>query len=160
MRVWSCAVALLALLVAGPSQAQAALDAPAGQAQVGSLATTLQLIRHRWQLVEATDAHGLRIAALFVADAAPLELDFNASLVSVGRACRVMSAHQRVLADRLEVATFDIAPQSCPVPAQAARDVQIVRRLQGTLRLHFEPGPPLKLVLVNADGDRLVFAGE
>lgn len=144
-----------AAVAADPTALQQATPAPPG-----TLDTTLQLIRHRWQLVAAVDAGGHRIDALFVRPEAPLRLDFNASLVSIGNACRVMSAHQQVEPGRLQVAPFDIAPQACPHPALAGLEAETARRLQGTLQLRLEAGAPARLVLTNAAGDVLTFAGQ
>lgn len=119
----------------------------------------LGLIRHRWQLIDAHDAHGQRIDPLFARADKPLQLQFNASLISLGNTCRVMSAHQRVLPGRLSVAAFDIAPQTCTDPALNRLDEDAAHRLQGELTLQLDAGLPPRLVLTNAAGDVLTFAG-
>lgn len=131
----------------------------AAPAPPGALGTVLGLIRHSWRLVAATDAGGHRIGSLFARPDKPLHLDFNASLVSMGNACNVMSAHHAAGADSLVVEPFNSASAPCDDPAQAAAGADLARRLQGRLALRFEPGTPPRLVLVNAAGDTLAFEG-
>ncbi|MGE4365793.1 META domain-containing protein [Thermomonas sp.] len=125
----------------------------------GSLETTLRLIRHHWRLVAAVDAGGHRIDALFVRPEAPLQLDFNASLVSVGNACNVLSAHHTVAAGSLTIAAFASGMRACADPALAALDGAIANRLQGRLAMQLDAGTPPRLVLTNDAGDVLTFAG-
>lgn len=124
----------------------------------GALGTVLGLIRHSWRLVAATDAGGHRIGSLFARPDKPLHLDFNASLVSVGNACNVLSAHHTAGTDSLVVEPFNSANAPCDDPAQAAAGAELARRLQGRLALRFEAGTPPRLVLVNASGDVFTFA--
>ena len=131
----------------------------AAPAPSGALETVLGLIRHSWRLAAATDAGGHRIGSLFARSDKPLRLDFNASLVSVGGACNVMSAHHAAGADSLVVEPFNSATAPCDDPAQAAAGADLARRLQGRLALRFEAGTPQRLVLVNAAGDTLAFEG-
>ena len=150
---------------AAPPAAAAAEPAPAPALQQatpappGALETTLRLIRHHWRLVAAVDAGGHRIDALFARPEAPLQLDFNASLVSVGNACNVLSAHHTVAVDSLTIAAFASSMRACPDPALAALDGAVANRLQGRLAMQLDAGTPPRLVLVNAAGDTLTFAG-
>lgn len=164
-------VVLPGLLLAGchanPAPATVAPPVPAPTAELqqaapapsGALETVLGLIRHSWRLAAATDAGGHRIGSLFARPDTPLRLDFNASLVSVGGACNVMSAHHAAGADSLVVEPFNSASAPCDDPAQAAAGAGLARRLQGRLALRFETGTPPRLVLVNAAGDTLAFEG-
>ncbi|WP_240125598.1 META domain-containing protein [Thermomonas alba] len=142
---------------ADPAPAPTLQQAP--PAPPGSLQTTLRLIRHHWRLVAAVDAGGHRIDALFARPEAPLQLDFNASLVSVGNACNVLSAHHTVEADSLTIDAFASSMRACTEPALAALDGAIAHRLQGRLAMQLDAGTPPRLVLTNAAGDVLTFAG-
>lgn len=151
--------ASVAVLPATSSTTPAVELQQAAPAPPGALGTVLGLIRHSWRLVAATDAGGHRIAVLFAHPDKPLRLDFNASLVSVGGACNVMSAHHAAAADSLEVAPFNSATAPCGDPALAAAGAALAKHLQGRLALRFEAGTPPRLVLVNAEGDTLTFDG-
>lgn len=170
-------IALPGLLLAGcqPAVAPAAVPAPTLEAQsvtpppaqmqqatpapAGALHAVLALTRHHWRLVTAVDAEGRRIDALFVRPQLPLQLDFNASLVSVGNACNVMSARHAPAADRLVVEPFNFAPTRCADPALARLDGEVAKRLQGRLAMRFDTGDMPRLVLVNAAGDVFTFDG-
>jgi len=173
-------IALPGLLLAGcqPAVAPAAVS-PSGQeaqavplpraepppelqqpAPPGALRAVLALARHHWRLSGAVDAAGRRIDALFVRPQLPLQLDFNASLVSVGNACNVMSARHAPAADRLVVEPFNFAPTRCADPALARLDGEVAKRLQGRLAMRFKAGDMPRLVLVNAAGDVFTFDGD
>ena len=137
-----------------PPELQQAAPAPAG-----ALRAVLALARHHWRLSGAVDAAGRRIDALFVRPQLPLQLDFNASLVSVGNACNVMSARHAPAADRLVVQPFNFAPTRCADPALARLDGEVAKRLQGRLAMRFDTGDMPRLVLVNAAGDVFTFDG-
>lgn len=151
------APAPVAVMPGTSSQPQAAELQQAVPAPSGALATVLELTRHSWRLATATDAGGHRIAALSARPDKPLRLDFNASLVSVGGACNVISAHHSAAADSLLVAPFNSASAPCEDPALAAAGAALALRLQGRLALRFEEATPTRLILVNAGGDTLTF---
>lgn len=171
-------IALPGLLLAGcqPAVAPAAVPAPTLEAQsvtappaqmqqatpspAGALHAVLALTRHHWRLVTAVDAEGRRIDALLVRPQLPLQLDFNASLVSVGNACNVMSAHHAPAADSLVVEPFSAAMTPCADPALGRLDGEVAKRLQGRLEMRFESGGMPRLVLVNAAGDVFTFDGD
>lgn len=138
-----------------PPELQQAAPAPPG-----ALRAVLALARHHWRLSSAVDASGSRIDALFVRPQRPLQLDFNASLVSVGNACNVMSARHAPTADSLMVEPFNFAPTRCADPALGRLDGQVAQRLQGRLAMRFEAGDMPRLVLVNAAGDVFTFDGD
>lgn len=159
--------ALLGLLLLGchaPKQV-APTPPPATQMQTatpaapGSLQAMLILIRHHWQLSNAMDAKGQRIDALFVRADKPLQLDFNASLVSVGNACNLMSAHHSQTGDSLTVDSFNSTMMACADKPLMALDVQVHQRLQGRLAMRISEGDTPQLVLVNAAGDVFTFRG-
>ena len=137
-----------------PPELQQAAPAPPG-----ALRAVLALARHHWRLSSAVDAGGGRIDALFVRPQLPLQLDFNASLVSVGNACNVMSARHAPTADSLVVEPFSAAMTPCADPALGRLDGEVAKRLQGRLAMRFEPGDMPRLVLVNAAGDVFTFDG-
>ncbi len=131
----------------------------AAPAPPGALRAVLALTRHHWRLASAVDVGGSRIDALFVRPQLPLQLDFNASLVSVGNACNVMSARHAPTADSLSVEPFSAAMTPCADPALGRLDGEVAKRLQGRLAMRFEEGEPPRLVLVNAAGDVFTFDG-
>ncbi|WP_256645836.1 META domain-containing protein [Thermomonas paludicola] len=147
-----------ALSVAGaPAEAT-----PVGTADGGrpsALQAVLTLTRYHWTLADAVDGKGQRIAALFVRPEKPVQLDFNASLVSVGNVCGVMSAHHAASADRLRVEPFSAAMAPCADPAVRRLDGEVAKRLQGELAMRFETVDPARLVLTNAAGDVFTFDG-
>lgn len=162
--------ALLGLLVLGchaPKQVAPILPPaqPATQMQTatpaapGALQAMLILIRHHWQLSNAMDAKGQRIDALFVRADKPLQLDFNASLVSVGNACNLMSAHHSQTSDSLTVDSFNSTMMACADTPLMALDVQVHQRLQGRLAMRISEGDTPQLVLTNAAGDVFTFRG-
>lgn len=130
-------------------------------APAGSLQAMLALTRHHWRLAAAQAADGRRIDALFARADAPLQLDFNASMLSVGNACNLMNAHHVLSADSLELAAFSSTMRACPEPALAALDAAVAKSLHGRLALRIEDadGDSPVLVLTNAEGDVLRFTG-
>ena len=153
-----------AVPASGAPQASAPFSPPpdlrqAAPAPAGALHAVLALARHHWRLARAVDAGGARIDALFVDAQRPLQLDFNASLVSVGNACSVMSAHHAATADTLRVEPFNAAMTACTNPALRRLDGEVAKRLQGELAMRFEAGDPPRLVLANAAGDVFTFDG-
>ena len=131
----------------------------AAPAPPGALRAVLALTRHHWRLASAVDVGGSRIDALFVRPELPLQLDFNASLVSVGNACNVMSARHAPTADSLLVEPFNMAMTPCAEPALGRLDGEVAKRLQGRLAMRFENAEQPRLVLTNAAGDVFTFDG-
>ena len=169
-------IVLPGLLLAGcqPAPAPAAVPSPAAETQAattrpemqqaapappGALRAVLALTRHHWHLSAAVDADGRRIDTLFVRPQLPLQLDFNASLVSVGNACNVMSARHAPTADSLLVEPFNMAMTPCAEPALGRLDGEVAKRLQGRLAMRFENAEQPRLVLTNAAGDVFTFDG-
>lgn len=165
-------IALPGVLLVGcqPASSPVAVSAPtveapatavqqAAPAPRGALQAVLALARRHWRLSSAVDASGRRIDALFVRPRQPLQLDFNASLVSVGNACNVMSARHVPAADSLVVEPFSSAMTPCADPALGRLDGEVANRLRGRLAMRFEVGEPPRLVLVNAAGDVFTFDG-
>lgn len=141
-----------------PAPVQEVLQAPQAAAP-GSLQAVLTLTRHHWLLQDARDAAGKRIDALFVRADKPLQLDFNASMVSVGNACNTLSAHQTATADTLDIEPMATTLMACPDAALMALDREVGKRLQGRLGMRFGEGDSPSLTLTDAAGDVLVFSG-
>lgn len=148
-------------VAAASPQAEFKTVAASEAAAPGALQTVLRLTRQHWQLAAATDAKGQRIDALFVRADKPLQLDFNASTLSVGNACNTLSAHHVATADSLTVDPMATTLMACPDPKLQALDQEVGKRLQGHLGVRFEGDAAApKLVLTNAAGDVLTFAGK
>lgn len=124
-----------------------------------ALQAALALSGHQWRLVDARSAGGQRIDGLFVRADKPLLLDFNASLVSVGNACNTMSAHHALTGDSLTVEPMATTLMACPDKTLMALDQEVGKRLQGRLAMAIGSGDAPTLVLTNAAGDVLSFAG-
>jgi len=132
----------------------------AAPAPPGALRAVLALTRHHWRLASAVDVGGEpQSTRCSSRPQLPLQLDFNASLVSVGNACNVMSARHAPTADSLSVEPFSAAMTPCADPALGRLDGEVAKRLQGRLAMRFEEGEPPRLVLVNAAGDVFTFDG-
>lgn len=125
-----------------------------------ALQATLTLTRYHWLLDDARDAAGKRIDALFVRADKPIQLDFNASTVSVGNACNTLSAHHTPSGDSLTIDPMATTLMACPDQALAALDREVGKRLQGKLAMQIEEGATPTLVLTNAAGDVLRFKGQ
>lgn len=131
-----------------------------GMAKPSALQAALTLSGHHWRLSDASDAQGKRIDALFTRADKPLQLDFNASMLSVVNGCNSMSAHHVLTGDSLTVNPMASTMMACQDKALMALDQEIAKRLQGRLALRIDEGDAPVLVLTNAAGDVLTFNGE
>lgn len=121
---------------------------------------TSQLGRYHWQLGEAIDRDGQRIDALFARAGQPLQLDFTDGRLSVGNTCNRMGGRYEIAAGRLELGPMMQTKRACADPALMALDAAVGARLQGEPALDLRAdGESLRLTLLAANGDRLVFAG-
>lgn len=143
----------------GPTTALRAPADDAGATKPGALQAALVLSGHRWQLSDARDPAGKRIDALFVRADKPLQLEFNASLMSVGNGCNTMSARHVLTGDTLTVEPMATTLMACPDKALMALDQEVGKRLQGKLAMDVGEGDAPTLVLTNAAGDVLTFVG-
>jgi len=132
----------------------------AGAAKPSALQAALTLSGHHWRLTDARDAGGKRIDALFARADKPLQLDFNASMLSVVNGCNSMSAHHVLAGDSLTVNPMASTMMACQDKALMALDQEIGKRLQGKLAMRIDEGDAPTLVLTSAAGDVLTFAGE
>lgn len=152
---------------AAPTQpgASVAPEAPvpaqaADATRPGALQAALTLSGHHWRLADARDGEGRRIDALFVRAGKPLQLDFNASMLSVANGCNSMSAHHVLTGDSLTLEPMVSTLMACPDRTLMALDQEIGKRLQGRLAMRIDEGDVPALVLTNAGGDVLTFTGE
>lgn len=115
---------------------------------------------YHWQLAQATDRAGQRIAALFVRADKPLQLDFVDGRVRVINGCNAMSGSYRIIKGRLVVGPMIHTMMACPDAALNQLDNQIGARLAGkpAIRLN-QKGETRQLQLRTASGDTLIFAG-
>lgn len=145
-----------------PAAGAPAETTPVGSADGGrpsALQAVLTLTRYHWTLTDAVDGKGQRITALFVRPDKPVQLDFNASLVSVGNACNPMSAHHAQTGDTLTIDPLASTMRACPEPGMTALDRELRLRLQGRLGMRFTADTPPRLVLVTAAGETLTWVG-
>ena len=139
--------------------AQTPGPAPAAPAADADDAAAL-LAGHHWRLVEASDASGARIEALFARADAPVQLDFADGRVGVSNTCNRMGGGYTLEGRTLAVGRLASTLMACADPKLAALDAEVGKRLEGPLTLATEAGTPPRLVLATAGGERLVFAGE
>lgn len=118
------------------------------------------LAGHHWRLVEASDASGARIEALFTRAEAPVQLDFTDGRLGVSNTCNRMGGGYTLEGQTLTVGRLASTLMACADPKLAALDAEVGKRLEGPLTLATETGTPPRLVLATAGGERLVFAGE
>lgn len=145
------------------STATPAVAAPVqetGMAKPSALQAALVLSGHHWRLADARDGEGKRIDALFVRADKPLQLDFNASMLSVVNGCNSMSGHHVLTGDSLTVNPMASTMMACSDRTLMALDQEIGKRLQGKLAMRIDEGDAPTLVLTNAAGDVLTFTGE
>lgn len=155
----ACAASPQPGTAASPAAAAAAPAQDAGVAKPSALQAALALSGHHWRLADARDAGGRRIDALFARADKPLQLDFNASMLSVANGCNSMSAHHVLTGDSLTVDPLASTLMACPDKALQALDREIGKRLQGKLAMRIDRGDAPTLVLTSAAGDALTFIG-
>ena len=155
-------VMLAACSASNPTSETAGTPAPTTDAAAApsALQSVLTLSRHYWVLEQAHDARGKRIDALFVRTDLPLRLDFNASMLSVGNACNLLSAHHSVSGHTLKIEPMVSTQMAC-APEVMALDQAVSQRLQGELQMLFAgDAEQPTLQLTNAAGDVLQFVGK
>lgn len=115
---------------------------------------------YHWQLEDARDAGGQRIATLLVRPQMPLQLDFADGRIAVSNACNRIAGPVRSDGDRLRVGPLFSTKMACADPAVMALDAAIVRRLEGTPSFAIQESMPPRLVWTADNGDVLTFLGE
>ena len=123
--------------------------------------TTLQpdLGSHHWRLSDARDRHGQRIDSLFARTDKPLQLDFGDGRISISNACNQINGGYTLRGKTLTIGKMASTLMACSNPALAALDSAISTRIEGPLMLEMKSGQSPQLILANASGDRLAFAG-
>lgn len=131
-------------------------DAPVA-ASVGAAAL---LPQYHWQLMDATDAQGKRIEALFARVDKPVQLDFKDGRLGVTNTCNRMGGTYTLSDTSLTIGRLASTMMACTDNALMALDQEIGKRLEGTLTLATTRGDAPTLTLTTATGDVLAFTGE
>lgn len=143
----------------GEMPAPAADPAAPPPMEAPSTDTASLLPSHHWRLVEATDAQGQRIDALFAQPDKPVQLDFADGRVNVSSTCNRMMGSFSLEGTTLTLAQMASTLMACTDPKLTALDAEVGKRLAGALTVSSTAGDTPQLVLTNAGGDRLVFEG-
>ncbi|WP_313929379.1 META and DUF4377 domain-containing protein [Pseudoxanthomonas sp.] len=117
------------------------------------------LSQYHWQLMDATDAQGKRIDALFARADKPLQLDFKEGRLGVSNACNRMSGTYTLSDTSLTLGRLTSTMMACTDNALMALDQEIGKRLEGTLKIAATQDGVAQLALTTATGDKLLFAG-
>ena len=133
---------------------------PASTATAPAADATSVLTQYHWRLVNAVDKSGQRIDALFARPGQPLQLDFDASDVSVSNTCNRMHGSYSIAGGKLTFGNLASTLMACNDPALTALDSAAGKTLQGTFTLTLDVhGKQPTLTLSGADGNKLTFAG-
>ena len=143
----------------GEMPAPAADPAAPPPMEAPSTDTASLLPSHHWRLVEATDAQGQRIDALFARPDKPVQLDFADGRVNVSNTCNRMMGSFTLEGTTLTLGQMASTLMACTDPKLTALDAEVGKRLAGALTVSSPAGDTPQLVLTNAGGDRLVFEG-
>lgn len=136
-----------------------ALEPPASPTAPAPSALAGELPRHHWRLQDATTADGTRIDALFARADKPLQLDFDKGRLAISNTCNRMGGSYAVADGILTVGRLASTMMACADPKLMALDGEAGKRLEGALSMALAADDVSQLTLVNAAGDRLVFAG-
>ncbi|MGP1666055.1 MAG: DUF4377 domain-containing protein [Rhodanobacter sp.] len=129
---------------------------------VTAAATDADTLRqYHWQLQEATDSSGQRIAALFPHADKPVQLDFNDGRINVSNACNRVAGSYRVEGEKLMVDPMMHTMMACADDALMTLDTAIEERLRDnpTMSLKAHDDAP-QLELRTSTGDTLTFNGQ
>ena len=118
-----------------------------------------ELPRFHWRLQEANAADGSRIEALFARADKPVQLDFDKGRLAVSNTCNRMGGSYALAAGTLTVGRMASTMMACTDAKLMALDGEVGKRLEGALSMALAAGDVSQLTLINAAGDRLVFAG-
>lgn len=134
----------------------AAKSAPKPAASVPALS------KYHWQLTSATASDGKRIDALFANPDKPLQLDFRHGRVNISNTCNGMHGGYAVANGKLKiVGPMTQTMKACVDDKLMAMDKAAGQILQGTMTMTLKTdGDKPGLTLVDASGDKLVFAGK
>lgn len=144
---------------AEPSTSTATLQkATAAGSLVADEAT---LARYHWQLVEASDADGKHIDALFVRDDKPVQLAFVDNRLAISNTCNLMNGGYQLADGQLKVEPMAQTQMACSEPGLAELDAAVSSRLEGNagVKLTGSTDAP-RLQLTTEAGDKLAFTGK
>lgn len=139
--------------------APTAPEPPAPPAAPAAPELAAALPRFHWRLQEANAADGSRIEALFVRADKPVQLDFDKGRLAISNTCNRMGGSYAVADGTLTVGRLASTMMACADPKLMALDREAGKRLEGALSMALAAGDVSQLTLINAAGDRLVFAG-
>jgi heat shock protein HslJ len=115
---------------------------------------------YHWQLTQATNRYGQRIAALFVRPDKPLQLDFDGDRVSVRNGCNGMGGSYRIVNGQLVVGPMMHTMMACANFSLNRLDSLIGVRLSVRPKITVtRSGDNPLLKLRTTAGDTLVFTG-
>ena len=134
-------------------------EPPASPAAPAPSALAAELPRQHWHLQDATTSDGTRIDALFARADKPLQLDFDKGRLAISNTCNRMGGSYAVADGTLTVGRLASTMMACADPKLMALDREAGKRLEGALSMALAAGDVSQLTLINAAGDRLVFAG-
>lgn len=154
----------LAACAAPPAADRPAANHPAAHGPVAGTSQPPQrvpdaqmLASRHWRLVEATDASGQRVAALFPDPSTPLQFDFGDGRLAVANTCNQMQAPFALKGARLGIGPVLRTKKYCGGGPLMAAEEAVAERLAAPLTVSMEGE---RLVLSPAGGGRLVLVGE
>ena len=130
-------------------------DAPVA----ASVDTAALLPQYHWQLMDATDAQGKHIDALFARADKPVQLDFKDGRLGVTNTCNRMGGTYTLSDTSLTMGRLASTMMACTDNALMALDQEVGKRLEGTLSVAATQDGVAQLTLTTATGDKLLFAG-
>ena len=155
----------LALAACSKPAEQASLPTPTADAAAPATSpvTTVDasplLPQYHWQLMDASDAQGKRIDALFARGDKPVQLDFKDGRVGVANTCNRMGGTYTLSETDLTISRLASTMMACTDNALMALDQEVGKRLEGALKVTATQDGVVQLALTTATGDKLVFAG-
>ena len=150
----------LAACAATPTANSSRATAPGSSAPSATTPDTKLLGGYHWQLTQATNRYGQRIAALFVRADKPLQLDFEGGRLSVRNSCNGMGGSYRIENGQLVVGPMMHTMMACTNFSLNRLDSLIGVRLsvRPAITVTRSGDNPL-LQLRTTAGDTLVFTG-
>lgn len=116
---------------------------------------------YHWKLQSAIDAHGKRIAALFVRTDRPVQLDFSQNHLTIGQLCNARGANYRIEQGQLVLGPMLSTQMACLQAGLGGLDQAVVQRLKSRPSISIDrEGAMPQLQLATADGDVLQFTGQ
>ena len=160
-----CLILMLPLALAACAKTPQG-EPPAPPAAVAPAATqaapadTTALSAYHWLLIDATDASGKRIEALFARADKPLQLDFANARVGISNTCNHMGGAYSVEGDKLKFDRLASTLMACSDSKLMALDQEIGKRLETDSTFVLQSGDVPTLTLTGGNGDVLTFKGD